>query len=143
MPEADAVPCFLPQTRRQVRQYVPATKAEGGLLELIREGLPFIAASSPCIMDYEYDWHSEEEPDFMPIPMGYQILLTYSNEDELTDELESYFTSDSQETYCLTPVSSLLITPQTEKPLPPDDFPERFAKWLSRFMDYIANRLND
>ena len=36
-----------------------------------------------------------------------------------------------------------LITPQTEKPLPTDDFPERFAKWLSRFMDYIANRLND
>ena len=94
-------------------------------------------------MDYEYDWHSEEEPDFMPIPMEYQILLTYSNEDELTDELESYFTSDSQETYCFTPVSGLLITPQTEKPLPTDDFPERFAKWLSRFMDYIANRLND
>lgn len=134
---------FCRKLEEQVRQYVPVTKAEGGLLELIREGLPFIAASSPCIMDYEYDWHSEEEPDFMPIPMGYQILLTYSNEDELTDELESYFTSDSQETYCLTPVSGLLITPQTEKPLPPDDFPERFAKWLSRFMDYIANRLND
>ena len=26
----------------------------------------------------------------MPIPMEYQILLTYSNEDELIDELESH-----------------------------------------------------
>lgn len=51
---------FCRNLKEQVRQYVPATKAESGLLELVREGLPFIAASSPCIMDYEYDWHSEE-----------------------------------------------------------------------------------
>lgn len=53
--------------------------------------------------------------------------------------MESYFNSDYQESYVITPVTTFHLTPDTEKPFSMDDFPERFSHWLERFTKLITN----
>lgn len=76
----------------------------------------------PCIMDYQYDWIYEKEPDFMPAPLESQILLAYSTNDEIVRDMMSTFNVDMQESYNLTPVSTMLLTPETDRIFSMDDF---------------------
>lgn len=116
-------------------------EVEKELLALIREGVEFIREDSPCIMDYEYDWGMEENPDFFPITLQDQIAYAYSINDNVVKEMECYINSMAQETYALIPVSSLILTPDTESILRTDNFPECFAGWFDRFVCYINDNL--
>ena len=50
----------------------------------------------------------------------------------------AYINSDYHESYAITPVTTLLLTPDTDTPFSMNDFPERFSKWLGSF-NLVAN----
>ena len=114
----------------------PASEAERALLGIFNDGLALIGKGKPCIMDYEYDWAKEDEPDITPAGLESQILLAYSLDDAVAEEVMQAFSADVREGYNLTPVTRLLITPETDKVFTEDDFPERFAKWFYRFVGH-------
>ena len=109
------------------------------MLELLTEGTAYISHGSPSIMQYSYDWAYEEAPDFRPVGLETQFMVTWSVKDAMNDEMESYFNSDYQESYAITPITTFHLTPDTEKPFSMDDFPERFSQWLARFTKLITN----
>lgn len=115
---------------------LPEGEAERTLLGIINDGLTLIGKGKPCIMDYEYDWAKEEEPDIMPAGLESQVLVAYSLDDEVATEVMQAFSADVRESYNLTPVTRLLITPETDQVFTADDFPERFAKWFYRFVGH-------
>lgn len=119
----------------------PQTDGERKLLELVREGMTLMGKGVPCIMDYQYDWIYEKEPDFMPAPLESQILLAYSTNDEIVRDMMSTFNVDMQESYNLTPVSTMLFTPETDRIFSMDDFPERFAGWFNRFVHHATHKI--
>lgn len=119
----------------------PQTDGERKLLELVREGMTLMGKGVPCIMDYQYDWIYEKEPDFMPAPLESQILLAYSTNDEIVRDMMSTFSVDMQESYNLTPVSTMLLTPETDRIFSMDDFPERFAGWFNRFVHHATHKI--
>lgn len=117
---------------------LPEGEAERTLLGIIKNGLTLIGKGKPCIMDYEYDWAKEEEPDIMPAGLESQVLVAYSLDDEVAAEVMQAFSADVRESYNLTPVTRLLITPETDKVFTEDDFPERFVKWFYRFVEHVS-----
>lgn len=50
-------------------------------------------------------------------------MLAYSNNDTLTENMECYFNSDYRETYAITPVTSMYLTPETDRLFRMDDYP--------------------
>lgn len=79
---------------------------EKALLKLIKEGLAYISDGSPSIMQYAYDWSYEESPDFEPVGLDIQIMLTWSTTDAMAEEVETYINSDYHESYAITPVTT-------------------------------------
>ena len=77
-------------------------------------------------MQYAYDWSYEESPDFEPVGLDIQIMLTWSPTDAMAEEMETYINSDYHESYAITPVTTLLLTPDTDTPL----LHERFSGTL-------------
>lgn len=130
---------FCANLEKEIQGYHPKKRNEQEFLELIKEGMGLISPSSPHILQYDYDWAFEESPDFLPLSLGIQILLTYSIDDELCTEIESYFSSDCQESYNITPVTTLILTPETDKLFVMDDYPVRFHKWFKRFVNHATN----
>lgn len=130
---------FCSDLGKEIQQYHTKKNKELELLALIAEGMGFISPGSPGIMRYYYDWAYEESPDFRPIGLDMQIMLAWSVYDDMTSEMESYFNSDCQESYAITPVTTFYLTPETERLFTMDDFPERFSQWLKRFTRHIAN----
>ena len=43
-----------------------------------------------------------------------------------------------RETYTITPVTYMYLTPETDRLFRMDDYPERLSKWMQRFMQHIA-----
>lgn len=121
----------------KIRECRTETKTERELLGLVSEGLELITPDSPCLIQYYYDWAYEKEPDFPPIELGTQIMLAYSNNDMLAENMEAYFNSDCRETYTITPVTYMYLTPETDRLFRMDDYPERLSKWMQRFMQHI------
>ena len=107
------------------------------MLELLTEGTAYISHGSPSIMQYSYDWAYEEAPDFRPVGLETQIMVTWSVKDAMNDEMESYFNSDYRETYAITPVTSMYLTPETDRLFRMDDYPERLSGWMERFTQCI------
>lgn len=112
---------------------------EQKLLELIEEGMALITPESPHLMQYYYDWAYEESPDFTPIGLEILVMLGYSVDDALCKQMESYFNSDCQESYAITPVTCLYLTPETDKLFSMDNYPERLSNWLNRFLKHVSN----
>lgn len=132
---------FCTDLEKRLDEYIPKKKSEKKLMELLKEGMALMGKDVPCIMDYQYDWASEKEPDFMPAPLDTQIALAYSLDDEITEDMENSFSADMQESYNLTPVTTLFLTPETGRIFKMDDFPERFADWFDRFVCHITHEL--
>lgn len=114
----------------------PESGSERTLLGIVKDGLTFIGNGKPCIMDYGYDWAKEENPEIMPVGLESQILLAYSLDDAVAEEVMQAFSADVREGYNLTPVTRMFITPETDKVFKVDDFPERFTKWFYRFVGH-------
>lgn len=122
-----------------LQKYQTEKANEQELLELITEGMSLITPESPHLMQYYYDWAYEESPDFIPIGLETQVMLGYSANDALCEQMESYFNSDCQESYAITPVTCLYLTPETDKLFSIDNYPEKLSTWLGRFLKHVSN----
>ena len=130
---------FCARWEEKLEAFHPENESEKELLDLIREGMAFIAEEFPCILSYEYDWEREDEPDFFPIELSTLVALAYSIDEPVTKQIESYLNGIGMETYALTPVSTWILTPNTERLFPIDDFPEKFAEWFDRFTYHVIH----
>lgn len=74
-------------------------------------------------MKYGYDPFYEEEPEFQPMYLYQQIRVIYDSYDMVTDYLVDYYNSCSRETYDIIPVTTLDLSPETEKLFHMDDYP--------------------
>ena len=73
------------------------------------------------------------------VPVSYthlyqQIRVIYDSYDMVTDYLVDCYNSHSRETYDIIPVTTLDLSPETEKLFRMDDYPERFFKWADKFI---------
>lgn len=116
----------------------PANGAEAELLDIIRDGTGLIGKGRPCIFDYEYDWAKEECPDIMPAGLESQIMLVYSVDDMVAENVRQMFCSEMQEVYNLTPVTAWAVTPETVTAFTMDDYPERFSEWFNRLVYHVS-----
>ncbi len=128
---------FCVRLEDKLRECRTKVKAERKLLGLVSEGLALVTPDSPRLIQYDYDWAHEREPDFPPVELDTQIMLVYSANDALTENMKSYFNSDCHETYAITPVTYMYLTPETDRLFHMDDYPERLSKWMERFMRHI------
>ena len=111
---------FCSRLEEKLEAYKTGNEAEGVLLALVREGLELTGEGAPCIMRD-------------------QIVLAYSVHDRVAKETECYINSSAQEAYALSPVSTLFLTPETERTLQKDNYPLRFADWFCRFTYHITH----
>ena len=102
----------------------------------MKEGLQFLSPKRG-IMEYCYDPFYEEEPEFHPMYLYQQIRVIYDSYDMVTDYLVNCYNSHSRETYDIIPVTTLALSPETEKLFRMDDYPERFFKWADKFINII------
>ena len=130
---------FCKDLEASMRKYHTEKENEQKLLELIGEGMTLITPDSPHLMEYYYDWNAEESPDFLPIGLETQVMLAYSKNDALCEEMKAYFNSDCRESYTITPVTSLYLTPETDRLFSMDNYPEKMNDWLERFSKHVSN----
>lgn len=128
---------FCSRLEEKLRECRTEVETERKLLGLVNEGLALITPDSPCLIQYDYDWAHEKNPDFPPIGLDAQFTLMYSVNDTLAVNMKSYFESDCHETYAITPVTYMYLTPETDSMFHMDDYPERLSKWMERFMRHI------
>lgn len=131
---------FCSDLEKRIEEYHTEKKNEQKLMNLIKEGLTLIAPNSPCIMWYYYDWAHEESPEFHPTGLEVLVMLTYSTNDLLCEEMIAYINSDCQESYAITPVTNLYLTPESDRLFCMDDYPEKLADWLDRFIYHASDK---
>lgn len=103
----------------------------------MKRGLPFLTPARG-IMQYGYDAYYSENPDFHPMYLQQQIRVVYDINDIISDYLVDYYNSYSRETYDITPVTALDLSPDTEELFSMDDYPERFFRWADEFISLIS-----
>lgn len=130
---------FCSNFEKRIKEYHTGKRNEKKLVKLIKEGMAFITSDSPCIMQYYYDWAYEESPDFQPAGLEELLMLTYSTNDSLCKEMVNCFNSSYQESYLITPITNIYLTPEIDRLLCMGDYPEKLADWLKRFIDYVSN----
>lgn len=128
---------FCSGLEEKLRECRTEIKKEQKLLALIREGMELITPESLYLMRYDYDWAYEESPDFPPIDLSRQVMLVYSINDALAENMGDYLNSDYRETYTITPVTYKYLTPETDKLFQMDNYPEKLSEWMQRFIQHI------
>ena len=117
--------------------YEPQNGFEQPLVDAMKRGLPFLTPARG-IMQYAYDAYYSENPDFHPMYLQQQIRVVYDINDIVSDYLVDYYNSCSRETYDITPVTALDLSPDTEELFSMDDYPERFFRWADEFISLIS-----
>ena len=122
---------------KAIERYAPQNGFERQLLEMMKKGLPFLSPEQG-IMQYAYDAFYEENPDFHPIYLQQQIRVVYDPNDIVAEFLADYYNSYIMETYYITPITVLDLSPDTADLFKMDDYPERFFKWADEFINIVA-----
>ena len=122
---------------KALESYMPQNGFEQSLVDAMKQGLPFLTPEMG-IMQYAYDAYYSENPDFHPMYLQQQIRVVYDINDIVSDYLVDYYNSCSRETYDITPVTALDLSPDTEELFSMDDYPERFFRWADEFISLIS-----
>lgn len=121
-----------------IRRYKPQNRWEVSLISLMEEGLAFMIPEK-SIMHYGYDPYYDDDPDYYPMTMDRQIRVVYDLNDIVSNQLIEYFNSEYRETYAITPITTMPLSPDTDNLFSmEDDYPERFIKWADRFIEIIS-----
>lgn len=121
-----------------VDRYSPKNEFERSLINAMKEGMDFIYTDEG-IMQYAYDPYFDEERDYPPITLDRQIRVVYDGDDIVSDGILDYFNCEQRETYEITPVRRMALSPETGKLFSMgDNYPERFFKWATKFIDIIS-----
>ena len=104
----------------------------------MKEGMEFINPDKG-IMQYAYDPYFDEDCDYPPIPLFRQIRVVYDIDDAVTDGILDYLNCEQRETYEITPVACMSLSPDTDSLFSVnDDYPKSFFKWAEKFIDLIS-----
>ena len=104
----------------------------------MKEGMEFIYTDRG-IMQYTYDPYFDEQCDYPPITLDRQIRVVYDGDDIVSDGILEYFNCEQRETYEITPVRCMALSPETGTLFSMgDNYPERFFKWATKFIDIIS-----
>jgi len=122
---------------KALESYTPQNGFEQPLVDAMKRGIPFLTPARG-IMQYGYDAYYSENPDFHPMYLQQQIRVVYDINDIVSDYLVDYYNSYSRETYDITPVTVLDLSPDTEELFSMDDYPERFFRWADEFISLIS-----
>ena len=128
--------CYYKNLPKALDRYKARNDYERSLVSAMKEGLQFLSPERG-IMEYSYDPFYEKEPEFHPMYLYQQIRVIYDSYDMVTDYLVDCYNSHSRETYDIIPVTTLDLSPETEKLFRMDDYPERFFKWADKFINII------
>ncbi len=122
-----------------LHDYKPVNAWELKLIDAMLDGMEFLDPKKP-IMRYAYDPYHEDDPDIRPVALDRQICIVYEGNDIVTRTLIDFINSDYQESYEITPVTTMTLNPHTESLFKiSDEYPERFFKWSDKFIDIISN----
>lgn len=129
--------CYYKNLLTAFQRYEPCNEFERKLIDTMNEGLQFIGADKPSIMNYSYDPYFEELQDYQPLDLGQQIKIVYDSYDLVTEAAINTINCLLQETYEITPRTTLELSPDTKTLFSMDDYPERFFGWSDKFIDLI------
>jgi hypothetical protein len=127
---------------RELKFHKPRGGMERELLELFRAGM--LLLTGECIMDHEYFYYNPYlewgENDVEIIDMNRSILFTYKNEDFMTDRIMETLNNGIQwyGDEVLTPVTCVILRPDTGRVFRPSDYSERFSRWCSAAFDIFC-----
>ncbi len=121
-----------------INRYSPQNEFEKSLIEAMKDGMEFINTEDG-IMRYAYDPYFEEERDYPPITLDRQIRVVYDGDDAVCEGILDYFNCEQRETYEITPVKCMALSPHTDTLFcMGDNYPERFFRWATKFIDIIS-----
>ena len=113
--------------------YVPNNEFEQQLIDLFIEGLQFIGKDKPSIMNYGYDPYSdEEEREYYPVEMDRMIRIVYDTNDFVSEWMMEITNTELRESYDISPVTQLTISPETTELFAMDRYPETFFIWFDK-----------
>ena len=112
--------CYYKNLPKALDRYKARNDYERSLVSAMKEGLQFLSPERG-IMEYSYDPFYEKEPEFHPMYLYQQIRVIYDSYDMVTDYLVDCYNSHSRETYDIIPVTTLDLSPETEKLFRMDD----------------------
>lgn len=120
-----------------VERYLPKNDYEERLIGMFRDGLQFIGDDKPSIMSYGYDPQHDEDPMWEPVVMERIVRVIYDPADLITEWVEEMVNNDLCESYDISPVTTLTLSPEYDRPFTMDDYPERFSAWFDNFCRLI------
>lgn len=126
---------FLPAV---LEKYSPNNEFETELIRLFKEGLQFIGKDKPSIMSYGYDPMYDQERDYPPVDMDKMVRVVYDVDDVVTEWLMEWTNNELRESYDISPVTWVALSPGTDKLFSMDQYPDHFFKWFDNFCTLIA-----
>lgn len=132
--------CYYKKLSQAIDRYEPTNEYEACLTALFKEGSQFFKDDSPSIMHYLYDsYDNMQERDMISIDPDRMIRVVYDADDVLNENLSEMVNTELQNCdYIVTPATALYLTPELKKTFSMDDYPERFSKWIERFVEFIT-----
>ena len=132
--------CYYKRLPQVLDRYQPVNEYEELLAKLFKEGFQFVGHDKPSIMHYLYDPYDEtQESDMIRVDPDRMIRVVYDVDDVLNENLSEMVNTELQNCdYIITPATTLYLTPDLKKPFSMDDYPERFSKWIERFVEFIT-----
>jgi hypothetical protein len=131
--------CYYKNLSAVLPGYVPNNEFEQQLIDIFKEGLQFIGKDKPSIMHYGYDpLYNDEERDYHPVEMDRMIQVVYDNNDFVSEWMMEMVNSELRESYDISPVTQLTISPETTKLFSMDQYPDNFFKWFDKICTLIG-----
>ena len=132
--------CYYKNLPLVLSKYVPNNDYEQQLIDLFKEGLQFIGKDKLSIMQYGYDPNFDDEDDneYHPVEMDRMIRIVYDNHDFVSEWIMEMVNSELLESYDISPVTQLTISPETTELFSMDSYPETFFKWFDKICTLIG-----
>lgn len=127
----------LPQA---LERYQPVGMFEEQLIALFKDGLQFIGSDTLSIMHYAYNPYEDYDESYeMTIDLDRIVRVVYDLDDPVNENLIQMVNQDMvNAAYVVSPVTCLFLTPELTAPFSKDSYPERFADWMERFIEFIS-----
>lgn len=125
---------------RALERYQPVGMYEKQLIALFKDGLQFIGSDTPSIMHYAYNPYDDyDNSDELTIDLDRIVRVVYDLDDPVNTILNDMVNQDTvYASYVVSPATCLLLTPELTAPFSKESYPERFADWMERFIEFIS-----
>ena len=107
------------------------------LVELLKEGLPFLSPDAPRLMDMAYDPYKDDR-DTDSMYAEKLIRFIWHPNDRMTDELESHLNCEYEsDVYMAIPATVLRLTPDTNEVFAKNTYPKELYAFLDKLIPLL------